>query len=154
MAKSLRLSQLMRENLLSGVSLLTLFDAGQLSIFPGTIPTDADAAEGATALADLTLQADAFGAFNTDRIPKLGTWSTSASVGGTAAWFRLYAKDQSGGTAILTGADTGFVSARIDGTVGITAGQFNLVLDSVILVVSQAITISQFDLVAVSPVTQ
>ena len=153
MAKSARLSQKMRQNMLENVDLRTLFDGGQLSIFPGTIPATADATEGATSIVDIALPADAFSTFSTDRIPKLGTWSGVAANPGTAAWFRLYAADQAG-PAILTGADTGFLSARIDGTVGVTSGQFNLVLDSVIVVASQTIDIAVFDLVAVSPVTQ
>ena len=153
MANSLRLSQKMRQNMLEGTDLRTLFDGGQLSIYPGTIPADSDATEGATAIADIALPADAFSTFSVDRVPKLGSWSTTAATAGTAAWFRLYAADQAG-PAILTGADTSFVSARIEGTVGTTAGQFNLVLDSVVFVVSQSVDISVFDLIALSPVTQ
>ncbi len=91
-----------------------MFDGGELHIYSGTQPTNADTTEGAgTVLVTITLPAT--GAFaaaaSGGQIAKALVWSASASASGTATWFRLY------DSAVTLG--TSLTAVRLDGTVGL-----------------------------------
>lgn len=141
MAKNCTLTDKLREQLLSGVDIRTIFDSGELRIFPDSVaqPADAGEAEGGTAIVTITLPANAFEATVTDGVlSKEGTWEANASAGGNLSWFRLY------DASTTTGADE--TVARLDGTVGVTAGQFNLIVDSVAVLSGQLVQVVTFDL--------
>ncbi len=96
--------------------------SGLLNIYSGSQPADADAAVGGgTLLAQLTMNATAFGSAtstsSTDSVLTANaiTQDSDANATGTAAWFRLF---QSNGTTPI-----------MDGTVGVGAG-FNLNINS------------------------
>ncbi len=100
--------------------------AGIITIYTGTVPTDADTAIGAqTLLATLTFSGTSFGGF-TDANPgalitaNAITSDTSADATGTAAWCRLLT--QGGGTTICD-LDVGTASTTVVfNTVAFTSG--------------------------------
>ena len=128
---AIRLDTDIRNDLLDGID--SVFNAGTVKIYDGTIPTDADTAVGAqTLLATVDVDADAFNAAGAGAKTKQGTWQEASAVAtGTAAWFRL-----------ANGAD----SRRIDGTVTVTSGGGDLELDSVSITAAQVVTITTFTL--------
>lgn len=93
------------------------YNSGTLRLLSGAMPASSELAESGTALVDITLPADAFGAAASRTKAKAGTWSgtglSGAGAGTNAGYFRL---KTSAGT---TGASTS--ERRIQGTVG-TAG--------------------------------
>lgn len=100
--------------------------AGIITIYTGTIPTDADTAIGAqTLLATLTFSATSFGAA-TDANPgglitaNAITSDTSADATGTAAWARILT--QGGGTTICDVSVGTATSTIIFNTVAFTSG--------------------------------
>ena len=99
------------------------FDSGVLEIRSGAAP-GANAADGGTLLASITLPADAFGA-------------AAAGATGTAGHFRI---KQSGDT----GGATGSSDERIEGSVTATSGGGDLELDSVSITAAQTVTIDTF----------
>ncbi len=129
-----------RDELLDGVdSMATKFANGFLDIFSGSQPADADATEGAgVLLASVLLPAAPFAAAAVGgAIAKLGTWEdTSANATGTAAWFRLYDSGH------VTGASTAEV--RIDGSVGLDSGTFDLEFANISFVAADPIVIDTF----------
>lgn len=129
-----------RNALLDGTDVTTMFDGGTLEIFAGTIPANADAAEGVSAIAVCDLPvSNAFAASAASgSIAKSGTWEETSAAGGTAAWFRLKA---SGAT---TGAST--TEIRVDGDCTIAAGGGDLILSSLTISASDTVTIDTFTL--------
>lgn len=129
-----------RNALLDGTDVSTLFDGGVLEIYEGTIPTDADQAEGgSTLLAEVDLPvANAFeAAALAGNISKNGTWSELSAIGaGTANWFRL--KD----AADAGGASTTF--RRIDGDCSLAAGGGDLILTALVIALTDTINVDAF----------
>lgn len=129
-----------RNELLDGVDAMAVkFANGFLDIFSGTIPANADTTEGAgVLLASVILPAAPFAASAVaGAVAKLGTWEdSSANATGTAAWFRLYDSTHT------TGADT--TTNRIDGSVGLDAGTFDLEFANISFVALDPIVIDTF----------
>jgi hypothetical protein len=146
MALNPKFSTGFRDELLDGVdAMATKFANGFLDIFSGAQPADADTTEGAgTLLASVLLPALPFAAAAVSgAIAKLGTWEdTSANAAGTAAWFRLY------DSAHTTGASTSAV--RMDGTVGLDSGTFDLEFANIVFVLADPIVIDTFS-VSINP---
>jgi len=96
--------------------------AGIITIYTGTIPTDADTAIGAqTLLATLTFSGTSFGAASNGVITANAiTSDSSADATGTAAWARLLT--QGAGTAICDVSVGTATSTIIFNTVAFTAG--------------------------------
>lgn len=108
-----------------------VFDSGTLTIYTGTQPTTANDAATGTTLVTITLPADAFTAGTAGVQNKAGTWSASASAGGTAGWCRF---SNSGDTQ------------RMDGSVTATSGGGMIELDNTTIVSGGTVTISTFTL--------
>ncbi|MEX2600443.1 MAG: hypothetical protein WD355_02265 [Balneolaceae bacterium] len=139
MANNPKFSTGFRDALINN-DLAEMFEGGELHIYSGTQPTDADADEGAgTLLAVIALPADeAFENTPTDGIlEKAGTWEeTSAPVTGTAAWFRLY------DSAVTTGASV--TAVRLDGTVGTATS--DLIIDSTSITSGDSVVVDTFSI--------
>lgn len=140
MALNPKFSTGFRNELLDGVdAMATKFANGFLDIYSGAQPADADATEGAgTLLAAVTLPAAPFAASAVaGAIAKLGTWEdTSADATGTAAWFRLYDSAHTLGVSAT--------AIRIDGTVGLDSGTFDLEFANIAFVALDPIVIDTF----------
>lgn len=104
-------------------------NSGYLRIYSGSQPTDADTALGAqTKLAELRFNATAFGAASNGVAAANAIVSDTATVAGTAAWFRLLESD---GTTVVC-----------DGSVG--TGTNDLVLDSVTITTGGTVAVTAF----------
>lgn len=142
MAKAPSYSTGLRNAVLDGTDWTNIWDGGRLDIFDdsGSRPADADATEagGGTILAQITLPTPAFAASASGgSIAKSGTWQDlSANASGTADWFRMY------DSAVTTGAST--TAVRLDGTVGLNSGTFDLEFDNIIFTAADPITIDTF----------
>lgn len=127
------------------------FDLGVLEVYEGSRPADADASEGAaTKLLRITLGSAAYTtgtgvnglSFETadDGIIEKASaeiWSgVGINGGGTAAWFRFYAK------VYDVGADPGTTYCRIDGSVGTSGADLNI--NSVTVADGATTTVDQF----------
>jgi len=137
MALNPKFSTGFRNALIDGGDITTMFNSGELHIYSGAQPADADATEGAgTLLVTITLPAaNAFAASAVSgQIAKAGTWSAATGAGGTAAWFRMY------DSAVTTGAST--TAVRIDGTVDLTTG--DLIPNAVALVATDIFIVDTF----------
>ena len=130
-----RLSTGMRNALLDTGSLKGILADGQIRIYTGTQPANADAGETGTLLCTITLASgEMTSGVETNGI-NLGTaadgsvgkadgevWSGVNSDGGTAGWFRWYPNDFGDHTGAATGGD----KIRIDGNCATSGGQMNL----------------------------
>jgi len=116
--------------------LADLFDSGTntLKIYDDTdsIPADADAALGTNVLlVTITLPTPAFGTAAANVVAKTGTWAGTCVAAGTANFYRL-----------ATGAG-GHV---VQGTVGLTAGTFDLEASDIAWSISGTVTVDTFTL--------
>lgn len=142
MAKAPSFSTGLRNAVLNGTDWTNIWDGGRLDIYDdsGTRPADADATEtgGGTILAQITLPTPAFAASASGgSIAKSGTWQdASANATGTADWFRMY------DSAVTLGAST--TAIRMDGTVGLNTGVFDLAFDNISFTAGDPITIDTF----------
>ena len=142
MAKAPSYSTGLRNAVLDGTDWTNIWDGGELRIYDdsGSRPADADATEagGGTVLATITLPTPAFAASASGgAIAKSGTWQDlSADASGTADWFRVY------DSAVTTGAST--TAVRMDGTVGLNSGTFDLEFDNIVFAATDPITIDTF----------
>jgi hypothetical protein len=109
------------------VDLVDVGGAGSLRIYDGTMPADANAAlSGNTLLAQLTMNATAFGAAAAGvATANAITQDSSADASGTASFFRVL----SGGATVV-----------MQGSVGTSAA--NLVLNSVVISAGAAVSVS------------
>jgi hypothetical protein len=122
----------------SGVD--AVFNAGKIQIRTGAAP-GANAAPTGTLLLEFTLPADAFAAAASGAKAKQGTWSTTASAGGTAQHFRM-----------ITSSDTAAATqneARIEGTVTGTGGGGDMTVDNTSIANGQTVTVTAFTISAV-----
>lgn len=113
-------------------AMAALANSGRLKIYDGTQPANAaTAVTTQNVLADLTMNATAFGAASGGvATANAITSDSSADATGTATWFRLYKSDNS--TVIL------------DGSVG--TSNADLVLNTTSIVAGAAVSISAFTL--------
>lgn len=102
----------------------------KLQIRTGAQPADCSQADSGTLLVEITLPSDWMNAAATGQKTKLGTWSGTASAGGTAAHFRL--KDNAGTTC------------HMQGSVG--QGSGDLSLDNTTIANGQTVTVNTFTL--------
>ena len=108
-----------------------------LKIRTGSVPATVATADSGTVLATMTLPSDWMAAASSGSKAKSGTWQdTSADATGTAGHFRIYASD---GT-----------TAHIQGTVTITGGGGDLILDNTSIASGQVVTVSSFSIAAVN----
>ncbi len=116
------------------------FNGGQLAIFQGTVPTDANTVTTEPKLLEFTLPADAFNiapAGQAGRITKNGTWQGTVSLGGTAAFFRIV--DVAG----LTEEDLiNSANARVQGTVALVSA--SMIISDVNLLLNGSVTIDTY----------
>lgn len=143
---SLRLSTGLRAAIMASTGFVGAMDAGVLEIFSGSIPADADSAEGSgTKLLTITVGGGAFASYplHFESSAPAGvaskssseTWQGDGLADGTAAWFRFYDSSNT------TGAST--TDCRFDGTVG-TSGA-DLILTSTSIVTGATTTIDTAD---------
>lgn len=105
-----------------------------LRIRTGAPPSDCAQADSGSVLVSITLPADWMAAASGGAKAKSGTWSGTASGGGTAGHWRLYASD---GTTV-----------HAQGTVTATSGGGDLELDNTSIATSQTVTIGSFTITA------
>ena len=105
-----------------------------LKLRTGAPPATCGTADAGTVLVSMTLPSDWAADAASGSKGKSGTWQGTASAGGTAAHWRLYASD---GT-----------TCHAQGTVSATGGGGDLVLDNNVIASSQVVTISAFDVSA------
>jgi hypothetical protein len=106
--------------------------AAKLQLRTGTQPATCATADSGTLIAELTLPSDWMNDASTGSKTKLGTWTGTASDGGTPAHFRV--KNNAGSVT------------HMQGTVG--QGSGDLSLDNTTITNGQTITISTFTLTA------
>ena len=99
-----------------------------MKIYSGTVPAAITDTPAGDILASLTLPADWLGTAVEATISKLGTWSGSAIVSGTATFFRIYKSDG--------------VTEMVQGTVGESGT--DAIINSAIIVAGQTVTVTSF----------
>jgi hypothetical protein len=125
---AIQFSTTVRNNRLDQIEAST-GNSAKLYLYSGSVPANCAAADPAGLLATLTLPSDWMnGASGGTKTLSGGSWTGTASAGGTAISFRV--KDNTGTTT------------HIQGTVG-TSGT-DLVLDNNVLATSQTINITTF----------
>jgi hypothetical protein len=103
-----------------GDALNAVYNGGKMRFYGGTQPATCDTATAEATLVEFVLPNPCFGTSNAGVVTANAVTDVVAALGGTAAWFRVWKAD---GTTGLQ-----------DGTIGVTAGQFDLVIDSVTIV--------------------
>lgn len=104
-----------------------------LKIFTGSMPADVSEADSGTQLAELSLPADWMAGASGGSKSKTGTWEdASADATGVAGYFRIYASDG--------------VTCHLQGTVSMSGGGGDMILDNTNIATGQAITITSFTL--------
>jgi len=103
-----------------------------LEIRTGNPPANTSAVDSGILLVSMTLPADWLGVASNGAVSKLGTWSATASAGGTAGHFRI--KDSTGTTV------------HIQGTVTATGGGGDMELDNTNIASGQTVTINAFSI--------
>jgi len=102
----------------------------KLYLRSGTVPANAAAADAGTLLCTIDLPASPMAAASGGVKAKSGTWSGTTATGGTVAHFRI--KDSTGTTV------------HHQGTVTLTAGGGDMILDNTTLVATQTVTVNTF----------
>ena len=106
-----------------------------LKIWDGAMPSTPDDADVGVELASMSLSSDWMAAASGGSKSKSGTWQdASASVSGTAQYFRIYASD---GT-----------TCGLQGTVTATGGGGDIALSSTSITAGQAVEVTAFTLTA------
>ena len=124
---TIQFSTTVRNNRLDQVE-ATAGTTAKLYLFSGAVAANCAAADPSGLLATLTLPSDWMNAASTGTKALAGTWTGTASAGGTAISFRI--KDNTGTTT------------HVQGTVGISGSYLNL--DNNVLATSQTINITTF----------
>ena len=124
---TIQFSTTVRNNRLDQVE-ATAGTTAKLYLFSGAVAANCAAADPSGLLATLTLPSDWMNAASTGTKALAGTWTGTASAGGTAISFRI--KDNTGTTT------------HVQGTVGISGSDLNL--DNNVLATSQTINITTF----------
>jgi len=131
MANAPKISVDLADAFLDGIG--TLADAGKLRVYEGTQPATPETGIGlSTQLAELTMNATAFGAAAAHVLTAGSITSDTNTVAGTAQWFRLWQSDGTtpllDGTVGTSGCDMNLNSTAITtgGTLAITSFTINL----------------------------
>lgn len=106
--------------------------SAQLRIYTGTQPADCATAASGSLLCTITLPSDWMNAASSGSKTMLGTWSATASAGGTAGYFRIL--------------DSAGTTCHVQGSVTATGGGGDLQLDNTSIANGQTVTISTFTL--------
>jgi hypothetical protein len=102
-----------------------------LKIRSGTLPANCAASDSGVALAVLNLPTTYMLAASGGSKAKTGTWQDlTADASGTAVYFRVYANDG--------------VTCGIQGTVSLTGGGGDMIIDSVSINIGQSVTVIAF----------
>lgn len=129
---ALQLSTTVRNQRLNAIE-TAIGTSAVIKIRTGSAPATCGAADTGTVLATLQLPSDYFSAAATGSMAKNGTWQdTSADNPGTAAHFRMYAKN---GT-----------TCHLQGTVTTTAGGGDLTVQNLSFAAGQQVTVTGFTL--------
>lgn len=102
----------------------------KLQLRSGAPPADCATAASGSLLAELTLPTDWMNAASTGTKTKLGTWSGTGAIAGTAAHFRI--------------VDNAATTCHAQGTVTATGGGGDMTVDNVVIAVAQAITVNTY----------
>lgn len=134
MANDLKIDSDMATTLIQ--ALADLFDSGTntLKVWDDTdsIPADADSGVGTNVLlVTITLPTPAFGTASAGAVSKTGTWSGTCVATGTANFYRL---------------ETGAGGETVQGTVGLTAGTFDLEFADISWSTDGTVTIDTYQL--------
>lgn len=130
------LSPAVRNGMLDSIE-TTTGTAPLLRFYTGTKPTACSDAATGTQLASFALPSDWLSAASAGSKTKLGTWSGTGSVAGTAGYFRIL--DSTGTTC------------HMQGSVTATGGGGDMTLDNTSIANGQAITINSFSLGSGNP---
>lgn len=126
---AIQLSTAIRNNQASQIE-GTIGNAPKLQIWSGSPPANCAAADTGTMLAELTLPSDWLTAASGGAVTRNGTWSGTGAATGTAGHFRI--KDSTGTTCGL------------QGTVTMSGGGGDLILDNTAIAIGQAVAIASF----------
>lgn len=110
----------------------TIGTAPYLQIYSGAKPANCAAADPSGLLCEFQLPSDWMAASSGGVKAKAGTWSGTASAGGTAASFRI--------------KNTAKTVCGIQGTVTASGGGGDMTLDNAVIANGQAVTINTFSL--------
>lgn len=111
----------------------TIGVSAKLRIYSGSAPAVAAAATGSL-LVEMALPSDWMAAAAAGAKSKLGSWTGTGAIAGTAGYFRIV---DSGGT--VTG---------LQGTATATGGGGDMILDNTSIAVSQTVTVNSFTITA------
>lgn len=131
MPGNLKVSTGLANGMLGNEGIDASFDGGVLEIRSGSQPSSPDDAPTGTLLASITIPTPSFNAASGGNRTKNGTWTTTASTGGTAAWFRLRTSGDGGGSSTI--------DKRMDGNIG-TVDE-DLVLNSAAIGATDTVTV-------------
>jgi hypothetical protein len=106
--------------------------SAKLQLRSGAAPANCAAADSGTLLSELDLPADWMAAASSGTKEKSGTWSGVGVAAGTIAHFRI--KDSTGATC------------HIQGSVTITGGGGDMIVDNTNVAVDQVVTVQTFTL--------
>jgi len=133
---TLQLSTTVRNAMLDAIE-STTGAVALLYIRSGSVEATPATADSGTLLCTITLPSDWMSAASGGVKSKLGTWSGTVATGGTAEHFRI--KDPTGTTV------------HVQGTITLTAGGGDMILDNTTLVATQTVTVNTFQLTASNP---
>lgn len=102
----------------------------KLQILTGSLPANCAAADGGTVLVEMTLPSDWMAAASSGSKAKSGTWSGTAVAAGTAAHYRIL--------------DSAGTTCHQQGTVTITAGGGDMIIDNTNIAIGQTVTVTAF----------
>jgi hypothetical protein len=112
----------------------TIGSSPKLQLRTGAAPANCAAADSGTLLDEITLPSDWMAAASSGSKSKSGTWTGSGAVAaGVIGHFRI--KDSSGTTT------------HVQGSVSLTGGGGDMIVDSLGVIVSQIITVNVFTIV-------
>lgn len=104
----------------------------KLRILTGSLPANCAAAETGTLLCEITLPADWLAAASAGSKAKSGTWSGTASAGGTAGYFRI--------------VDNAGTTCHQQGDITATAGGGAMTVDNTSIANGQTVTVTGYTL--------
>ena len=117
----------------------TVFTNPIMELRDGTPPASADAAETGNLLATVTLPTSGyFGAASNGIKQGAGSWNGTVSAGGTPTWFRIKNTADGGGSSSTL--------PRIDGTVGASGSDADLIITTLPFVALDTLDITDFTL--------
>jgi hypothetical protein len=127
---------------LLNAGLEAVWNSGNLGVYDGSVPANANASSAANLLVTIPLGANAFDVApspTTGKIDLPSAISNAAAAAGTAAWFRIW-ESGFGGADDVTGLD----EARVQGTVALSGGTINL--DALVFAITGVVQVSAFEI--------